>query len=326
MKKIILFMAASAMLFACDKEQDSILDVNSAEIDNIVVFESYEEYNQELVSSLKRTPEERKVWEEEHGIVSFATKCSDLYNEIADMEFNSQNEIFTLVANNSKHLKLVQEESGDYSLECINESDPNRYLMNATGLFQIAQNVYKPTENGIAYTSIVNTQSLNELSFEMLESFSKEGDIKYLAYEDKLSGLKSVNGNCGIGEKQKTITNGKNRTVMQLNLRLDGFMDQVIPSCYYIVRPQKRTWGAWLPCKRTLSCDISVSINCQDRDGVWTTVNRTEKRTNEYKKYLSDELTTAGDFEEYCKSYYFISFNATGSSPNASSTLSCSSK
>ncbi len=300
--------------------------------DNIVAFESFEEYQLELRKSLKRTPEERKAWEQEHGIVSFGTKCNELYDLVADMEFESQAEIFAFVEKNNKYLKMVKEEHGDYSMEVINESNPNRYLANANGMFQVKSNIFKTIEKGLVYSSLDNYEIISHMDNEQAKLLPEESDIRVLNYEYQKLEQKSTTANCGYGKKQRTQKNGKNRTIIQLNLRLKGtdiydesleqtISFEVIPSCYLIVRPQKRTWGAWLLCKRTISCNISVNVNCQNRYGGWTNAHLSHIKGNYYSSKYEEELDVSEDFAEYCKDYHYIKYYAWGDTPSTSRAL-----
>ncbi len=307
MKKIFTILIASSLLFACNKEENSGNILPSAGNENIVVFESYDEYLDELQNSLKRTPEERKVWEQSQGIVSFGRLCDELYLSTDFEQFGTLDEIKDFVDSNSDYLQLTKDENGEFIVDAKNPSVSDRYVLNKNCMFQINENVYKVYENGTAVTSVANIAELKTIDEYAAKSLPITCAIKYLPEFAERNVLKS-DGKCSYKFTKKR-TNGKNRLEYNMYIKFrhnDNPKSTEVWTSYYI-RPFKRTLWTWVWAKRTITGKAKVTYSCKSQKGGFEIKDLDDWDISSH----SYGGWSTSDFHTICKKYHatWLSYN-----------------
>ncbi len=253
------------------------------------MFDSFDEYQQAVSQSLERTEEERKAWEVSQGIVSFGTACDELYSDIESVGITTFSDLKEYVDNNSKYLQLI-EEDGEFILETQMYNSSDRYISNLNGMYQINDTVYKDLENKTVAVLVDNIEILHQIN-ESTE-LSRFSDFLVQGYNSIEDSYKDGDADIECGKKHKWwTTNGKNRTRVELKVYMRGYNVKFFAQ----VRPLKRSWGAWIHCKRTIDVNavigIEYAIKTPGYPDKWFSKEFTmkgKKHTSKFEKTWSD--------------------------------------
>lgn len=325
----ILLVLFLTIFFACQKEDALIESQENPE--SIAVFKSGDAYINFRNTVFSYSYEELVAYEESMGYKSFGRSCEELYYSIDPQEFQNVDQVKEFVEKHKEYLQLIQGSDGDLTLEVVDYKNPYRYFINNEKLFQIDNVVYKVIGDFILSTGIDNITKLKTINLENISSFEEDIEVSFLNYKqpELPNKLKDDTYNCGTNPGTGTVTNGGERT----KIELDIYMDDVIwaGTClysHYLVRPYNRFLGIWYWCNRDLEADINVAEDYYIN--AWTRI------MDSYSKDFDevDEQKLEGDVGHsyvstpgFCPHYYhFGGYEFTGQSDETDAvTISCNS-
>lgn len=209
--KVLLISLIIVIFSSCTKEQtEPTIDIP---VNNeMLVFNSMEDYNAVINKTISLNHDELKVYEESLGFKSFGRKCEEIYYSINPDQFNSFEEIKEYVEKHSEYLVLLKDENDEYTVEYSLYNNPTRYIVNENKMYQLGENVFKVFEKDYAYTNIANIEELFHLDEKDL--ITTKIDPKITIVHNILTiETKDVANNCGAGEfeKNRYSTSGKHR-------------------------------------------------------------------------------------------------------------------
>ena len=110
MKVILLIIAIIAStLCSCTKDKPEPRLTNDCNVKkDILVFDTFEEYNTTIYKTISMSSSELKDLEESLGFKSFGRKCEEIYFSINFDTLKSYGELVNIVNENSKYLRLVK--------------------------------------------------------------------------------------------------------------------------------------------------------------------------------------------------------------------------
>ncbi|MDD2277893.1 MAG: hypothetical protein PHF25_08380 [Candidatus Margulisbacteria bacterium] len=234
----------------------------------MLVFNSMEEYNAAIDKTISFNHEELLAWEEQKGFTSYGRKCEEIYFSINFDEFNSIDEIQHEVSKHSEYLTLVKDENNEYILEHYLFNNPARYIINSDRIIQVGDNVYKVFENSYAFTNIKYSDELIKLEENAITKEPENSKITILNNNSPITS-KNAAYRCGSGEFSGRVTVGRDRTKLTIGAHQPpGTPSASVARCYYIVRPYKKTLGVWYWVSgRTMSASINLALNYLDLSG-----------------------------------------------------------
>lgn len=276
MKKIFYTVILACLILSCERSNinDPIKEDKkslSADLSNILSFESITEYieAQKVVNSLSEV--ELKNYEESKGYKSFGRLCDEFYKSIDPEEFTSIEMVKAFVSSNRDYLQLIEDANGEFTLETVLSFNSNRYLLNGDKMFIIGEIVYKVFEEGTAMTNVVDIEMLKHLKEPGL--LNKDNEYIHFIPNHPISMAKDAAYNCGMSANNPS-TEDRDRTVIEISIDyLDSYDINGVPQTVFqnrvLVRPYKRTLGIWYWCSRTISCDVKVAVDVLLSSGVY---------------------------------------------------------
>ncbi|MDY0198850.1 MAG: hypothetical protein RBR68_13650 [Tenuifilaceae bacterium] len=284
-----LYITILLVVFSsCTKERvETAIEVPAN--NEMLVFNSMEDYSTAVKKTISFNHEELKVWEEQQGLTSYGRKCEEIYFSINFDEFNSFDEIQLEISKYSEYLVLIKNETDEYELEHFLYNNPLRYIINCDRMFQAGDDVYKVFENCIAYTNLKYINQLKQLNEADITNEYENSEITILNNNPTIISKDDAN-NCGSGEFTDRVTDGRDRTKLTIGAhQASGTPYSSVARCYYIVRPYKRTLGIWYWVSgRTMSASIKLALDYLDLSG-WQRLIYTRDYQDVYASKLEGE-------------------------------------
>ena len=280
MKRIKLiyasFILALVFIYSCEQNPETLKNITSektlemAASEDMFIFSNYNEYHTFLKKLNNFNEKELKAWEQKHNFTSLGKVCDEFYEKIKLEKFKNRQEVEDFLQKNKKYLQ-INRANGEISVEPLLDDYTERYFINKDRMYQIGDKVYKLFPEGKVSCHISNKESLANIDNPEItkkkDAFlysPKKPSISY-TYNDKEE--KDWSHNCGYYKSDKE-RDGKNRIKLKLWFQRDG-STQPYPLVFsYLVKPQKKTFGIWFGCKRTLETHIRIRFDYY-KDGTW---------------------------------------------------------
>jgi len=217
---------------------------------------------------------ELESFERSKGFKSYGRECDEFYNSIIPENFTSNEEMLKFVEENNKYIQMIIEENGDTSIATRYDNSPYRYIINEEKMYQVKNSVFKVFSEGIVSTSIKNIEELRNCSEDNIIDLQKNPEFHFMQNSSKLL-LKSTEAYCG-DKKEDFQQNGNNRTVIKIWAEEHYTFDPLgAPwgshiKFHYKTYPQKRTWGAWFGCTRTITAHFDATLYYSSREKRFT--------------------------------------------------------
>jgi hypothetical protein len=340
-KNYLAIMLFAVIAISCKKENLS----NSYSGNELVEFKTMEDYQQKLkeYQSLDFDELATKV-EKENSVIS---EIIQLQKVLLDTNaFETKEDLLSFVSENSNYLKIIKENNED-ELVTLYENNPNKFFANKNSkMFKIGNNVYKILNDGTVYTSVNNFNKLKNLNIQSVNDLNQDDIFVFQSLSEAQIENKTFNYyfnpaddrlDCGPGVRDifKTglsASGPQNRTRIYVNLRTQTFNKFVIKETklpdgtkvdieypyerfFYVefdVRNALRSWGVWIPARRTTSVNLSLNISTRINTSSWeeTVYPRTINGLNTHIHSDIDviDITTFGSFNFFINGYN-ISFN-----------------
>lgn len=206
--------------------------------------------------------EEIQNWETSKNFTSLGTISDKFYMSIDIDQFKSTEQIIRFAENNSEYIQIFEEE-GELTLETILFDNPQRYLMNKDGFFQIANNVYKVIDDytiGVDINDFDIIKDINKDNYDMI--IDNEKVILLSGSRNSLLAKDQANDCGNYRTKRNTIGNDRiylRISVDYLDLGGGGMVPLTMEYTNFMVRPYRKTLGVWFWVKRYVSCDLKVA-------------------------------------------------------------------
>jgi hypothetical protein len=317
---MIMSLLTAILISGCEK--DSIFGKKNSDI---LKFESNDDFLKASNLNRSMSHEERSSWEKANGFASFGSKCDELYFSINPEKFQTQEELFAFVEKNSDYLQLIEDETGEWTLETKLHVNPMRYFANEKMIFQIGDDVVKVFETSSVKTQMNNVDELIQLSSSNFDEYEESGRFSLFNQVDPMSvlNLKDATHNCGT-DRDDRATSGKERIYLRISMeRLDTSFGPLVQSSY-MIRPYYKVLGVWYWTKRILKCELKVSAAMYVKD-----INGWHNQTGEYSNTGENTRSLSGILTEYLPgnygSFHFDAINswATQHKVSESAILSC---
>lgn len=253
----------------CKKEtKETVASKNANE--QILKFKSIEDFDINVSTVLKMTPEERILWAKEKGFESFGVKCDEIYSNSYPETITTIEGFNKLVANNSEFLFLEKMDNGEFSLETVLSKCPFRYFANLERMYQIDDLIYKVLEKGTISTTSKNIDKLkliNDQNYDLV--YGKDPD---LIFNDNINKqaistqTKSTNAMFTCGNYDTDYqSSGNDRTYMYIWAYPENYTNAQNVLCsrnvlHYKVVPKHRSGIVWIVCTRTISLYINAKV------------------------------------------------------------------
>lgn len=253
-------------MISCNSENE----VFEPSCDEILCFESYQEYSDELEKVRKMNVSELEKWQELQGFKSLGVKSEKLYYNTDLSDFEDKEEFYNYVSNNEKYLQLIEDDLGEISFETTLCNYTERFFANNDQIFQVENDIYKVFENGIVRTdesNIYKIQSLNLLEL-------CEDDCFEIIKNNDTPNLKSTS--CGYGYTD-TATDDKERIKFVISYSEDLKMEEDYAGISYptelnfeisyTAKAQRKVMWVWWRADRTVNAEINAAIDYTDESG-----------------------------------------------------------
>jgi hypothetical protein len=254
MKKylFLLLVAVATILASCSKNDH---ETSSSLENNILYFETIEEFNSELEKVVKMNESEILEWEEEKGFKSFNQEAEDLYRNIDPQKFKSEYEVKQFVEKNNKFLKLTVDPNGEYELDIQLNNTPLKYIANNDGLFQIGNSIYKVFNEGVVSLDEQRTDDLKNSDFASAILLSNHNMETIKEWS-----LKSISNSCyGTTVRSDNDSERIRLTLSHIASEIDNTGVARV-GYYYEIRPFHKFLGIWYYAKRVISYDLNMEI------------------------------------------------------------------
>ncbi len=254
-------------MISCNDENE----VFEPSCDEILCFESYQEYSDELEKVRKMNVSELEKWQDLQGFKSLGVQSEKLYDQTDLSDYRNKEEFYNYVSDNGRYLQLIEDELGEISFETTLCDYTERFFANNDQIFQIDNNIYKVFENGIVKTDESNIHKIRSLnSLELCED-----DCFEIIKNNDTSNLKSTS--CGYGYTE-TATDGKERIKFRISLREEvteygedyagiEYPTEVTFKFSYIAKAQRKVMWIWWRADRTVNAEINAAIEYTDESG-----------------------------------------------------------
>jgi len=236
--------------------------------DGIPIFNSNDELLEAVKISFINSKEQRVIWEEQNGIISFGTYCDKLYHSIDFDNIESSEEVFSFVRENNSYLQLIENDNGEYILETMLPTSSYRYVVNMDRMYQVNNKIYKIYEKGIAVAMEEDIELLKSASDELINKFTTIYNIEFMPFDVETT-QKATSEWCGNTFFHDDKINGNNKTYFSLELEQNTQSWGTTSFVHYYIRPYKKTLGIWFYCSRTISWDINCYIYGRTVTGEW---------------------------------------------------------
>lgn len=160
-----LLMAAS--ISSCQKE--AIDSVVKEKCNEILYFESEQEFIAELEIIQNKSKEELIEWERENGFISIELEAEKIYSNIDPNEFETIDQLKEFVNRNNEYLQLIEEENGEYTLETKYYNILYKYFLNQDRIFQVGDKMYKAYSECLISVDESKVEELKNSNFEMAQ-------------------------------------------------------------------------------------------------------------------------------------------------------------
>jgi hypothetical protein len=297
-RNLLLVFSLSLTFFtiSCSKEKVEILEVEDlSDTKEWLVFENSEEFLDAYRMIINSSLEDIENWERTKSFTSLGTICDKFYMSIDIEQFESTEEVLLFAKNNSEYIQII-EEDGELTLETILFDNPQRYLMNKDGFFQIANNVYKVIEDYTIGADINDFDEIKNINNNNIYEIFDNDKVFLLKGEKNALSTKCVEYNCGnYTTKRNTINNNRiylRISVDALNLGGGGIPPFTQEFTNFMVRPYRRTLGVWFWVERYVSCELRIATGYYTYfDYSWYRVFSHYIRTNVLTRSLSGTLS-----------------------------------
>ncbi len=274
---LALLFVCTIFFNACEKDVNVTQALpdhmeNTQASSKIMQFNSFEEYLETKQEVLQMTFEELQAFEESKNFISQGRAEEEFYNKIDPESFSSIEELKLFVAENSKFIKLVEDEDGEQELITINENNSDRYFLNSNGMYQVENVVYKVLSDEIKVSS--NVEDINKLMQLDLANYKTNISSEFKIYTSefiKNSHNTIKSSSCGT-EGRKLQTNGNNRTEVKAYYTWESTGTGDYRSYLWAklrIKNQKRTLGVWFNAVRTTSYDLKVKYHFWSEGCCW---------------------------------------------------------
>jgi hypothetical protein len=302
---VVLSLFCAIFFYSCEKDINAPQDTTDRGMAiqasfKIMKFNSFDEYLETKKKVLQMTFEELQAFEDSKSFISQGRAEDQFYYSIDPESFQNIDELREFVAKNSKFVKLVYDEDGEYQVMTLHNENSDRYFMNIDGVFQVGERLYKVLD----WTTKLSTNNEN---FDKLEGFSIDNYTSKLSsdfivsktekmrYEDENSlTLKDAAYNCGT-DFRKLQKNGKNRTELKgwiyYSHDWDVTIDPNNPIPFTVlynmvqIKNQKRS-AAWFNASRTTTYDLAIAFDLGNE--------RYEKYESGTKKFAKKQFDLGG--------------------------------
>ena len=311
MKKVLFTTVLLSIMFAfiaCNKD-----DLNLSNGKVILTFSSIEDVSEKLANVITMSSDELRDYEESKGYISYGRKCEEIFQSVDFDSFQTQDEIFEFVAENSDYLELVTDQNGDVYLETKLRNNEYRYIVNEDKMYVINDRVYKVFNEGEISTKIENREALSniivfdEQNSKVNSSFQFHPTNILSSSVNIIDGasLKSTSALCGRSDVDRA-TNGRDRTKIEIDLKDKYQGSKYIVYHKGLIRPYKRTLGIWYWCSRTITYQWKYTgyaniLGYEFREGEDRSGSRSDSKEESYKElfFAQDGVFTNWYYEKY---------------------------
>ncbi|MDD2196778.1 MAG: hypothetical protein PHW91_06270 [Bacteroidales bacterium] len=262
-----LFFTILIVIFSsCTKERvETNIDVPAK--NEMLVFNSMEEYRDAIKKTISFNHEELKVWEEQQGFTSYGRKCEEVFFSEDFESFKNLDAFKHFVELNYQYVELY-EESGEYTLDVKYYNCLARFLMNTDRMYQISDTIFKEFTNGVAYVEASDGQLLKSITGDTYTG-SRNYEIGF-----KESNMKNINsGKAGCYGGTDRATSGRDRVRIKIYQDYERSYSYDRVSIYAEIRPYKRTLGVWYWCSRSITGELKWRYKIYDGDYITETMN-----------------------------------------------------
>jgi hypothetical protein len=251
--KIFIIIIISLAFQACENEYFN--SGTEKECDNILYFETTQDFNEQMREVLKMDLSKKQEWVKTRNFESFGVKADLIYYSVNPEDFKTIEEMKDFVSENSKYLHFVTSESGDTSVETKHFNSPFRYFINDEKIFKIENRIYKVVQDEVVVTTDDNIDKIKQIE-DLNSGLINDEDI-FLLHSNT---LKSEYPGCGTVLNADSIgESGGRRYKIKLNIKIvedkSGPGTNVISS-YKIISRKAFLWIFW-----NFKNDISASVN-----------------------------------------------------------------
>jgi len=306
----LVFLAFLVVFNSCTKEQVEE-DFNSPINNDMLVFNTVEEYNSAIEKTNSFNHDELLAWEEAQGYKSFGRLCDEFYYSMEPDSFKKIEEINEYVEKHGEFLVLQNDQFGDRYCFPMEYDDKQRYIYNMDKMYAIKDSVYRKVDEVIVYTNIKH--------FSILQRIKGVDEI----FDNPLFKVKSVGiVNPSISKKEQyedRSTNGRYRLKLFIQTELFHYS---LPGKWethreteFKITNYKRTLGIWFQKKLRTDYQIDL-ISYDDRSQIYRQLTAIGNNVSDAvikdsdKVKLQDGLTW--DYPPYFSYYYATASNDEG--------------
>lgn len=290
MKKVLYLIIVAVSIFMISCENDVELTKNDINQDyNIMTFNSYEEYNEEVNKKALMTSEELCKYEEDNNYYSLARKSEEVYFSVNSEDFKTEEEIVNFVKKNSKYLEILTDENNEKSVEIRSELNPGILVANDDGMYIITNNVYKLVGNFTILADKKYQEKIKDVNMSNYTQYLNDSTILFPEYIR----TGSTKGNLVLDyDSVHSPVQLKRRNIIESTLSVEtyqntnGSWDSQVKS-YIIGRPQKKTIF-WFNCYRTMYSRLHAYATYY-YNGQWNSLNLYKY----FSAYYSFKVTTS---------------------------------
>lgn len=285
-------------LFSCSK--DDLVDQNlKNSISDIFYFADDATHNDIRNKVLAMNLDELRAYEDSLGYCSFGRKCDEIYNNIDEDEFLSEEDITKFVEMNSEYLQFIDID-GELYLETVLYDNPNRYLINDDKVFQIGEYVYKVFADGMVRTNQNYKGELLQLSGDSLPYLKIYDENLTVIQRNVVSfecDTKDDAYNCGTYASDDLVVGSEKifiRIMVEDEIKYFANGDPYTKwtsSC--VAKPYRKTLNRWYGCGRHITYEFNVAVDTDDQVGNTTRTFLHHSGTNVSSREI--EVTNAGE-------------------------------
>ena len=262
---LTLFIVVTSLI-SCQDE--NFLESSSQDI---LKFESEEEYLSTVQSTVEMNHDELKKWELANNFNSKAIESLSFYRSVNFEKFKSKEELIDFVESNSSYLQIIDED-GELYVETVNQKGADRFILNKDNMYQIGDKYYKAYAEGVISGEKEQYQYLKNMDkgefLSILENNNMKDEVHVVNRRIKSNSISESSvsrSNCGNKITGRNTSNrDRTKTLVEVSGKDEG--DHVVYTTRLLVRPYKKTLGVWYHASRTITTAGGFGIIYYDPD------------------------------------------------------------
>jgi|GEM_PF-4036824 len=307
MKNLIIILLGVITL-GCQKEVDPVTDLDT---NSIPAYSSFQDIMNQVQVVKTMSTQEISNLETTYGYKSFASRCDEIYDQLRNTVFSSQEEMIEAILKYPEYLELRETDS-ELEVVPVLGNSAFRYIMNENRMFRVENKVFKVFEDGVLATEISNINSLKSIK-DLNCAKSHVNEAIELTFEletpKKVYDLKDWTYNIGAHPVERSVELNNNNRRVKLELWCKVYDIILVPEenigfRYFAllreVTPQKQVLGIWWNYKTYLDVEYNLRYDWETAYEDWDNEIIVENYYNIYddRFTIEEEMWTFDEINE----------------------------